>query len=325
MTYLDNYSPANPIIRVTGLSYIAFSVPDLGKTREFLVDFGLAPVDHVGSDALYMTGRSTPFLYKAVAGEAKFLSYGFAAENLDVLEQLASATGCASQALEAPGGGRYVRLCDPDGYLVDIVAGQDHTALAHPDGEVWNSLGQRVRVSVAKRVVQKPAHVSHIAHCVLGVSNFKRSEAWYKSHFGFLTSDAIEEDEGDVSGAFMRCDLGDTPTDHHTLLLAQTAGTPSFGHAAFEVRDLDDLMAGHSYLKSRGHQPAWGVGRHVLGSQVFDYWSDPWGNTLEHQTDGDVFTHRDPPTATPKHRLREVQWGQTFPAEGLGPKERQRS
>ena len=324
MSYLDNHSPENPIVRVTGLSYIAFSVPDIGRTRDFLLDFGLSVLDHPDRDALYMTGKSTPFLYKAVKGESAFLSFGLTVDGIDALDRLTAVTGIASEALDAPAGGRYVRFTDPDGYTVDVVAGQDDHVPAAADGEIWNSLKQRARVSIAKRVVQKPAHVSHLAHCVLGVASFRRSEAWYKSHFGFLTSDAIEEEAGDVTGAFMRCDLGDVPTDHHTLLLAETKGPPTFGHAAFEVRDLDDLMAGHNYLESRGHKPAWGVGRHVLGSQVFDYWSDPWGNTLEHQTDGDVFTNKDPSTTTPKHRLREVQWGQAFPAEGLGPKEKQR-
>ena len=292
------------IVRVTGLSYIAFSVPDLDRTREFMLDFGLTVVEHPDRDTLYMTGKSTPFLYKAVKGEPRFLSFGLTVANPDILDRLASTTGIASRPLDAPAGGRYVRSTDPDGYLVDVVAGQDDHVPASADGEIWNSLKQRARVSIAKRVVQKPAHVSHLAHCVLGVTNFKTSEAWYKSHFGFLTSDANEEEAGDLTGAFK--------------------GPPTFGHAAFEVRDLDDLMAGHNYLESRGHKPAWGVGRHVLGSQVFDYWSDPWGNTLEHQTDGDVFTSQDPSTTTPKHRLREVQWGQAFPAEGLGPKEKQR-
>ena len=26
----------------------------------------------------------------------------------------------------------------------------------------------------------------------------------------------------------------------------------------------------------------------MLGSQIFDYWRDPWGHTVEHWTDGDL-------------------------------------
>ncbi len=33
----------------------------------------------------------------------------------------------------------------------------------------------------------------------------------------------------------MRCDRGDTPTDHHTLFLLQGPDRQDFNHAAFEV------------------------------------------------------------------------------------------
>ena len=31
-------------------------------------------------------------------------------------------------------------------------------------------------------------------------------------------------------------------------------------------------------LAARGYPHAWGVGRHILGSQIFDYWRDPFGH-----------------------------------------------
>ena len=31
----------------------------------------------------------------------------------------------------------------------------------------------------------------------------------------------------------------------------------------------------------------WGIGRHLLGSQVYDYWADPWGRVHEHWADTD--------------------------------------
>jgi len=38
-----------------------------------------------------------------------------------------------------------------------------------------------------------------------------------------------------------------------------------------------------------------GVGRHLLGSQIFDYWRDPWGQKHEHYADGDLFDAAQPP------------------------------
>ena len=134
----------------------------------------------------------------------------------------------------------------------------------------------------------------------------------YFKHF-----DAPAEREaapGLAIGAFMRCDRGDTPTDHHTLFLAQLPPGPGFNHAAFEVEGLDDLMAGHEHLKRAGRTAAWGVGRHVLGSQIFDYWKDPWGHELEHWTDGDLFAAADGSRLSTMRELLDVQWGAPFPA-----------
>jgi hypothetical protein len=50
-----------------------------------------------------------------------------------------------------------------------------------------------------------------------------------------------------------------------------------------------------------------------MGSQVFDYWKDPFGNELEHWTDGDLFTATDPPLKMPVSALLAVQWGAPHP------------
>ena len=57
---------------------------------------------------------------------------------------------------------------------------------------------------------------------------------WYKDRFGFITSDEIQLAPDFSLGAFMRCDRGEEPTDHHTLFLMQSPKGPGFNHAAFE-------------------------------------------------------------------------------------------
>ena len=59
-------------------------------------------------------------------------------------------------------------------------------------------------------------------------------------------------------------------------------------HCSFEMQDIDSVMGAHDYLKTRGHRHDCGVGRHLIGSQIFDYWRDPLGFRVEHYTDGDV-------------------------------------
>ena len=212
-----------------------------------------------------------------------------------------------------------VRLTDPDGFAVEVVAGQSTVAPAIPAPRApWNSAEETGRLRLVKRVGKGPAHVLRLGHCVLNVADFRKSEAWYKQQFGFITSDEIELQPGLSVGAFMRCDRGELPADHHTLFLMQNPKGPSFNHAAFEVRDLDDLMSGHDFLQEKSRRPEWGVGRHILGSQVFDYWRDPWGHKVEHWTDGDLLTAADGSNKTGIKELLGVQWGPLAPPTMAG-------
>ena len=45
---------------------------------------------------------------------------------------------------------------------------------------------------------------------------------------------------------------------------------------------------GHHFLEDQAHKLCWGVGRHVLGSQIFDYWLDPHKFVVEQYADGDL-------------------------------------
>ena len=54
-------------------------------------------------------------------------------------------------------------------------------------------------------------------------------------------------------------------------------------------------MIGHEHLEKKGYQHMWGIGRHLIGSQLFDYWADPWGRVHEHWADTDVLNARTPP------------------------------
>jgi len=303
------------IIRIDDIAFVRFRAPDLAAMKAFLEDFGLSETPHAPG-RLFMRGTgSAPFLHATELGEPGFAGFAFRAASPADLEMLAAAERVPIEALDAPGGGRVVRLIDPDGFPVEVVAGQaagDVTPL--PPRAPWNNADASARLRQVKRVGKGPAHVLRLGHGVLNVADFRRSEAWYKARFGFLTSDEIELQPGLAVGAFLRCDRGDRPADHHTLFLMQNPKGASFNHAAFEVRDLDDLMSGHDFLQQNARQAVWGVGRHILGSQVFDYWRDPWGHRVEHWTDGDLFTAADSPHKTGLNDLLGVQWGPNAPA-----------
>ena len=300
------------MIRIEDISHVVFRAPDLDRMTEFLADFGLV-VERQG-ERLYGRGLGpAPYIHITELGEPGFAALGLRAASVADLEALAASEGAEIRQLDRPGGGVAVNLTDPDGFVVEVVADQAPLApLPLPDREAWNSARDRARLRKVKRIGEG-SHVVRLGHGVLSVSDFRVSERWYKERFGFITSDEIAMSPDMALGAFMRCDRGDTPTDHHTLFLMMNPQGVGFHHAAFEVVDMDDLLLGHERLAKAGWTPEWGIGRHVLGSQVFDYWRDPWGHTLEHWTDGDLLTASDGSNIASIQDLLAVQWGHAAP------------
>jgi catechol 2,3-dioxygenase-like lactoylglutathione lyase family enzyme len=302
------------LIKIEDIAHVRLAAPDLALMSRFLTDFGIS--SHPAPDGkLYGRGAGTsPFIHVTEPGEAAFIGLGFRAQSLADLEQLAKDEGTTVEPLNAPGGGFVVTLTDPDGHRIEVVAGQTPVETSPlPSPALRNTALVHERERTPVRLQAGPAHVLRLGHAVLEVSDFRTSEAWFKSRFGFITSDEIEMAPGMAIGAFMRCDRGDTPTDHHTLFLLQTPRGRGLNHAAFEVAHMDDLMCGHQHLKAGGYAPAWGIGRHILGSQIFDYWKDPFGNEMEHWTDGDVFTVADGSARANFTDLLGVQWGPNHP------------
>jgi catechol 2,3-dioxygenase-like lactoylglutathione lyase family enzyme len=303
------------MIKVDDIAFVRFTAPDLDQMETFLVDFGLTRA-HRDANTLYMRGAdSDPYYHVTHKGDPGFAGIAFKARSLDDLQKLARETDAKVEPLDGPGGGQRVRLTDPNGNNVEVVAGRTPApALALPKAEPSIDGHEKHRHNPRKQTPPGAAHVKRLGHAVLNVKDFRQSEQWYKQHFGFITSDEIKLSPEFALGAFLRCDRGDQPADHHTLFLVGT-GTPKFNHAAFEVADLDDLMKGHDLLKSKSYAHEWGVGRHVLGSQIFDYWRDPWGHTLEHWTDGDLMTASWGSREATLQDLAGVQWGMPMPPQ----------
>lgn len=300
------------MIKVTDVSFVRFRAPDLDLMERFAHDFGLATTERTDR-ILYCRGTDPePYVHVTEIGEAGFAGVAFDAGSVEDLEAASQIDGASAvEPLEGPGGGQRVRFTDPDGFEVEVVHGREVLpALPVRHGSPLNTGSHPVRFGTLQRLEAGPAQVKRLGHVVLRFTDFGTSEAWYKSRFGFLDSDRMYiDDRENVNASFLRCDRGEHFVDHHTFLCIG-AGAPAFDHAAFEVEDTDALMLGHDYLeKAGGYEHHAGVGRHILGSQVFDYWKDPWGHVLEHFTDGDLLdAHAEPGLADPSVVLG-TQWG----------------
>jgi hypothetical protein len=108
---------------------------------------------------------------------------------------------------------------------------------------------------------------------------------------------------------FACLDRGQEFVDHHVVGFQYALDEGArVQHIAFEVGNLDDLMAGHHHLKSKGRKSVWAVGRHRYGGQIYDYWANPWGVIQEHWTDTDLVNEETIPTTCDFADLEEY-WG----------------
>lgn len=325
MAQLSTPQPARhpqPTVRAQRLAYLVFERPDLDKAERFLSDFGLHVAQRSLQD-LYLRGSdSAPFCYRVVrADKERFVGFGLEVASREDLLKLSRLPGASRMMPVAyPGGGEVVRLTDPSGFTVEAIHGQTPAApLPHRHELPLNYDEQHRRINGTQRPPVDAPEVLRLGHVVLEVADFQATCGWYTRHFGFIPSDVQVLPDGSPAVVFMRLDLGDTPADHHTLAMAQ-GFMPAYSHSAFELVDADAVGMGQRVLRERGWKHAWGIGRHILGSQIFDYWQDPWGAKHEHYCDGDVFTADVPTGVHPVSREAMSQWGETMPASFTKPR-----
>lgn len=311
----------HPTVRATALTYLIFERPDLDLAARFLTDFGLRVADRQ-PDLLFMRGAgSAPFCYVVLRGsKARFLGLAFSVATLEDLDRLA-AYGDASSVEDVawPGGGKRVRMTDPAGFRVDAIWGQSTAeVLPHRAAIKMNSPDDIVRADSTQRPPPTPPEITKLGHVLLEVPNYQDVCAWYTGRLGLIPSDVCVLPDGSPAAAFFRLDLGDKPADHHTLALT-IHFMAGYGHSAFEVVDADAVGMGQRILQKKKWRHAWGMGRHILGSQIFDYWEDPWGDKHEHYCDGDVFTAALPTEVHAVSREAMAQWGPPMPKRFTRP------
>ena len=299
-----------PVIKVKSLAYVRVSAPDVEQAKAFLEEFGLQVAQRSG-EAVYLRGTDAGVpCYVLTPGSAEVTSIAFEAESAADLEALSQSEGAPIASLEEPLGGQVVRLRDPNGLAVEVVFGQ--TALPAIDAapaHAFNMDGRRERQGALPAVRPGPAHVRRIGHLVLESADPASLFAWYSTRFGLRKADEVRLHSGDAQMVFASLDRGREFVDHHVVgfQYALDEGV-RVQHVAFEVGNLDDLMAGHHHLKAKGRKPIWGVGRHRFGGQIYDYWANPWGVIHEHWTDTDLVNDEHVPGEGQVAELEEY-WG----------------
>ncbi|HEX9033647.1 MAG TPA: VOC family protein, partial [Streptosporangiaceae bacterium] len=221
-------------------------------------------------------------------------------------------------------GGQAVVLHDPSGFPVRVAYGVPELPALPERAPLPLNFGPvPVRKNATQRPERRPAEIERLGHVVLGTTRFRAALDWYLDTLGLIVSDFCyldgQRERGPVM-AFIRCDQGSVPTDHHTLAMLLQPHT-GYVHSAYQLTDLDEVAASGQYLRDRGYQHSWGIGRHIQGSQIFDYWRDTDRLMFEHYADGDVFDSSVPPGWAPLSVSGLAQWGPRATADFTGARD----
>ena len=320
----------SPVARVQNIAYLIIRRPDPESAARFFVDYGLVIDRRIGS-RIYLRGTSTAshavILEK---GPADITTVGYLAP-MSELEKLAAHFNTPITRRDDVVGGSYISLQDPDGLTLEINSGLNpleplpENPANSSAGTPANTSTEKPRINATVRNSIQPRTVAKLGHTVWSARSLRKTVHWYQDNLGMIVSDFqfIPEDPNPLV-AFMRCDNGEQPTDHHTLGVG-AAIELGHVHSAFEMDSFEDVAVASQWMRKHHKEfrytHGWGIGRHVLGSQIFDYWRDPYDDLFEHYADGDLFDSAEPTGYHLFHGEAQHQWGPDITPEFIGMKQ----
>ena len=319
---LVNERCTEPLAKIINISYLVIKRPNIEQAAKFFVDYGLL-VDYRSSNTIYLRGTSEQSHCVIIEeGDAQISRLGFNASAEDV-KKLATHFGLVIQTHSDPMGGQYVTLPDPNNLVLEINCNTPSLSVLKPSQETsppssWNHVGKKNRINKIVKKDIEPVVVHKLGHSLFSVADIKNTVHWYQNTLGMIVSDFqfLENDPLPVV-AFMRCDNGKDASDHHTLGLG-AAVELGHQHSAFELDTMEDIAIANDWMKQNNYTHGWGIGRHKLGSQIFDYWRDSYGDLFEHYADGDLFNSS---AETGYHLFNskaQHQWGPDMTTEFSG-------
>jgi catechol-2,3-dioxygenase len=279
-------------IKVARLSHVGLRARQLDKQAEFYSDrWGLDPIDETQHTVFLRSDSPEHHVLTLHASDTAGLDhFAFEVGDPDDIERAADIL--SNQGIEIvapptrelePGINKALRFKDPDGNIVELVSGVDQVNDAYGPRDV------------------KPTILNHV---VLNTANREKLEQFYGGTLGFKLSDTLPD-----FMTFWRCNA-----NHHSIAFATPRGgveKPGLNHAAFEVRDWQELMRAVFFMGERGVRRMWGPGRHLAGNNLFSYYFDPEGNVVEYTTEVEQITSDD--YVPPIRPLIPDQWGSKGP------------
>jgi catechol 2,3-dioxygenase-like lactoylglutathione lyase family enzyme len=284
---------------ITHLRHVDLAVPDFVTQRNFYTElWGLTEVGaEDGLSYLAAEGSAEPFVVRLRQDDNKRIDVlAFGAANRQDVDALAERLGSAGvqlisepESLQGLGGGYGFRFFDNEGRTVEVST--DFETREAREIEPLESI---------------PVSLSHV---VINSATPEETVAWYLTHLQVALSDQLVFPDGTELMWFLRCN----PL-HHSIAVVRGPHA-SLHHLSFEMRGVEENMFGSGRLLRAGTERIWGPGKHLAGDNMFNYFLDPSGNTMEYTTPLELVD--DATWEAGRHSIAEPhvadQWGTANP------------
>ena len=273
-------------MNLQGIDEVTFGATDLGRCRQFFLDWGLSLIDEGAARLVFETlngcrlivaASDTPGLPPGIEPDPTLREVVWSVESAEVLEyfraRLRGATGFVDT-------GERIGCTDPGGLALRIQVSRKRPVQV--ECARINSWNERGRVDQASPAYDRATPIE-VGHVVFFVADLAAITAFYIERLGFVLSDSYPG-----RGSFLRC----APrAGHHDLFLLQLP-QPRVGlnHVAFTVRDVHEVFGGGMHMSRCGWETELGPGRHPISSAIFWYFVSPVGGLFEYYTDEDELT-----------------------------------
>lgn len=129
---------------------------------------------------------------------------------------------------------------------------------------------------------------------------------FYRDVLGFIESDRVVDNDGDLSSAFLRSDA-----EHHSFAVFR-APQPGPDHHAYEVPNWNGIRDWADHCGDLEIPLWWGPGRHGVGNNLFFMIEDPDGYKVEFSAELEIMTEEQPFREWP-HGPRALNlWGNAW-------------
>src|ERR671931_616329 len=179
-----------PVIKVMDMAYGKLRSPDLDAQEEFLTHFGMVRADRT-KNALYMRGTDPAHhIHVTEKGKPGFIGMAYYAASEEDLHKVARVPGASGvEDIDEPGGGKRVRLKEPNGYQIEVVYGIEPLKPTPVERQPLNSgLEPLKRAGELYRLPKGPSRVKRIGHGVMASPKVVETVQWFRDTLGFVRS-----------------------------------------------------------------------------------------------------------------------------------------